>query len=109
MIIITLLLLLLLLFYYYYNILSLCLRFNLPLPNLLSYCACVEMFTVNHALSYKKGGFVAQKHDTILDLLTSHISKVCRNVKREPLLQPLDNEVFNLQSTMLQVERRGRI
>ena len=53
---------------------SLCLRYNLPLPNLPNYCACGEMFTVNHALSCKKGGFVVQRHDTIRDLLTSHIS-----------------------------------
>ena len=79
---------------------SLCLRYNLPLPNLPNYCACGEMFTANHALSCKKGGFVAQTHDTIRDLLTSHISKVCRNVETEPLLQPVDNEVFNLQSTV---------
>ena len=79
---------------------SLCLRYNLPLPNLPNYCACGEMFTANHALSCKKGGFVAQRHDTIRDLLTSHISKVCRNVETEPLLQPVDNEVFNLQSTV---------
>jgi len=39
---------------------SLCLRYNSPLPNLPSYYACGEMFTVNHALSCKKGGFVAQ-------------------------------------------------
>ena len=44
---------------------SLCLRYNLPLPNLPSYCACGEVFTVNHALSCKKGGFIAQRHDTI--------------------------------------------
>ena len=43
---------------------------------------------------------MAQRHDTIRDLLTSHISKVCRNVETEPLLQPVDNEVFNLQSTV---------
>ena len=49
---------------------SLCLRYNFPLPNLPSYCACGEMFTVNHALSCKKGGFVAQRHDTIRDLVT---------------------------------------
>ena len=64
------------------------------------------MFTVNHVLSCKKGGFVAQTHDTIRDLLTSHISKVCRNVETEPLLQPLDNEVFNLQSTVTSREAR---
>ena len=42
----------------------------------------------------------------IRDLLTSHISKVCRNVETEPLLQPLDNEVFNLQSTVTSREVR---
>ena len=50
--------------------------------------------------------FVAQRHDTIRDLLTSHISKVCRNVETEPLLQPLDNEVFNLQSTVTSRQAR---
>ena len=44
---------------------SLCLRYNLPLSNLPSYCACGEMFNVNHALSCKKGGFIAQRHNTI--------------------------------------------
>ena len=53
---------------------SLCLRYNQPLSNLPSHCACGANFTVNHALSCKKGGFVAQRHDTIRNLLTSHIS-----------------------------------
>ena len=44
---------------------SLCLRYN--------------------ALTCKKGGVTAQRDDTIRDLLTSHISKVCRNVETEPL------------------------
>ena len=64
------------------------------------------MFTVNHVLPSKKGGFVAQRHDTIRDLLSSHISKVCRNMETEPLLQPLDNKVFNLQSTVTSREER---
>ncbi|CAH3167425.1 unnamed protein product, partial [Porites evermanni] len=54
-----------------------------------------------HGLALNK-----QEHDTIRDLLTSHISKVCRNVEIEPLLQPLDNEVFNLQSTVTSREAR---
>ena len=60
----------------------------------------------NHALTCKKGGFIAQRHDTIRDLLTSYISKVCRNVETEPLLQPLDDEVFNLQSSVMSREAR---
>ena len=46
------------------------------------------------------------RNNTIRDLLTSHISKVCRNVETELLLQPLDNEVFNLQSTVTSREAR---
>jgi len=82
---------------------STCLRCNLPLPYLPTCCACREMLTVNHALSCKKGGFIAQRHDSIRDPLTPQISKVCRT---EPLLQPLDNEVFNLQSTVISREAR---
>ncbi len=63
---------------------SLCLRYNLPLSNLPCYCACGEMFNVNHALSCKKGGFVAQRHDTIRDLLTSHISVQKRGDRATP-------------------------
>ena len=85
---------------------SLCLRYNLPLPNLPSHCPCGEHFTVNHALSCKKGGFVAQRHDTVRDLLTSHVNTACKDLESEPLLQPLDNEVFNLQSTVTGQEAR---
>ena len=34
------------------------------------------------------------------------MSKPCRNVETEPLLQPLDNEIFNLQSTVTSREAR---
>ena len=49
-------------------------------------------------ISCKKGGFVAQRHDGIRDLLTSVISKVCKNVESEPHLQPFDNERLNLRT-----------
>ena len=66
-----------------------------------SICAIQIIYII---IIIKKGGFIAQRHDTIRDLLTSHISKVYRNVETEPLLQPLDNEVFNLQSTVMSRE-----
>ena len=40
------------------------------------------------------------------EIFWHHISKVCRNGETEPLLQPLDNEVFNLQSTVTSREAR---
>ena len=52
----------------------------------------IRRYTVCHALSCKKGGFVAQRHDGVRNLLTSLIGKVCTNVEVEPQLQPLDNE-----------------
>ena len=48
---------------------SLRLRYNMPLSDLPSKCVCGEKYTVCHALSCKKGGFVAQRHDGICNLL----------------------------------------
>ena len=71
-------------------------------PNLSNHCACRDTFTINHALSCKKGGFVAQRLDTIWDLLTLHISEVCKNVETETL----GNEV-STTNPLLQVKTRG--
>ena len=78
----------------------------MPLSDLPSKCVCGEKYTVCHALSCKKGGFVAQRHDGVRNLLTSLIGKVCTNVEVEPQLQPLDNERFNLRSAVTSPEAR---
>ena len=65
---------------------SLRLRYNTPLPGLPSQCVCGEKFTVGHALSRKKGVFVAQRHDGVRNLLNSFIRKVCKDVEIEPCL-----------------------
>ena len=85
---------------------SLRLRYNMPLSDLPSKCVCGEKYTVCHALSCKKGGFVAQRHYGVYNLLTSLIDKVCTNVQVEPQLQPLDNEQFNLRSAVTSPEAR---
>ena len=51
-----------------------------------------------------QGGFVAQRHDGLRNLLTSLIGKVCTNVEVQPQLQPLDNERFNLRSAVTSPE-----
>ena len=43
---------------------------------------------------------MAKRHNGVRDLVTSFIGKVCTNVEVEPQLQPLDNEQFNLRSTV---------
>ena len=71
-----------------------------------SHCACGDLFTVSHALSCKTRSFVAQRHDGIRNLLTSLLSKVCKDVEVEPHLLPIDNKVFNLRSTVTSPEAR---
>ena len=85
---------------------SLRLRYNIPLQDLPSFCVCGERFTINHALSCKKGGFVAQRHDGIRDFLTLLTSKVCKNVESEPRLQTLDNEQFRHRTAVTSPEAR---
>ena len=55
---------------------SLRLRYSMPLSDLTSKCVCGEKYYVRHALSCKKGGFVAQTHNGVRNLLTSLIGKV---------------------------------
>ena len=78
----------------------------MPLSDLPSNCVSGEKYTVCHALSRKKGGLVARRHDDVRNLLTSLVGKVCKNVEVEPQLQPLDNERFNLRSEVTSPEER---
>ena len=82
------------------------LRYNVPLANLPSYCACGEKFDELHAMSCKKGGFVCNRHDNIRDLLTVCLNKVCTDVQAEPHLIPLSNEKFTLKSANKSDEAR---
>ena len=54
----------------------------------------------------KTRSFVAQRHDDIRNLLTSLLSKVCKDVEIEPHLLPIDNKVFNQRSTVTSPEAR---
>ena len=81
-------------------------EFRDSLSDLPSKCVCGDKYTVCHALSCKKGRFVAQRHDGVRKLLTSLIGKVCANFEVEPQLKPLDNERFNLRSAVTSPEAR---
>ena len=66
---------------------------------------CGGRFTVSRALLCK-GDFVAQRHNGIQNLLTSLLSKVCKDVDIKRNLLPIDSEVFNLRSTVTSPEAR---
>ena len=85
---------------------SLRLKYNMPLSGLPSKCVGGGKYAVCYALSRKKGGFVAQRHDGVHSLLASFVGKVCTNVEVEPQLQPLHNERFNFRSTVTSPEAR---
>ncbi|KAG1648178.1 hypothetical protein GQR58_030043 [Nymphon striatum] len=74
------------------------LRYDIPLENLPSFCACGERFDVNHALKCKTGGFISRRHDNIRDLFTVLLNKVCVDVECEPHLLPVTAEVMRLKS-----------
>ena len=85
---------------------ALCLRYNQPLRNLPSTCPCGEKFNIEHALSCKKGGFIAQRHDNLRDVFTVLLSKMCKDVEVEPHLLPVTNEAFDLRTANTSTEAR---
>ena len=66
---------------------------------------CGDRFTVSRALLCK-GDFVAQRHDDIQRILTSLLSKVCKDVDVKPHLLPMDSDVLNPRSTVTSPEAR---
>ena len=78
---------------------ALCLRYNFPLPDLPSFCACGDRFTVKHALTCAKGGFISQRHNSLRDFFTILLNKVCVDVEHEPHLLPVNNEHFDLRTS----------
>ena len=77
---------------------ALCLRYNQPIKNLPSNCPCGSIFTVEHALNCKKGGFVAQRHDNLRDLFTNLLGRIYKDVEAEPHLLPVTQEHLNGKS-----------
>ena len=62
-------------------------------------CPCVEFFSLTHALHCPKGGYTIVRHNEIRDTFASLMSDVCRYVAVEPLLQTLERETFDRNST----------
>ena len=70
------------------------LRYNRPVKNLPSTCACGQSFDVTHAMNCKKGGYVTIRHNDIRDFEAGLLSKVCSDVQTEPPLQPVTGEIL---------------
>ena len=56
------------------------------------HCTCSHLFSVEHVLTFKTGGFPVITHNEVRDITASLLSEVCHGVTIEPHLQPLSGE-----------------
>ena len=48
-------------------------------------CVCGETFSVDHAIIYKREGFVIQRHNELCDIEAELLCMVCNDVQTEPV------------------------
>ena len=70
------------------------LRYGWRIPNTPSYCNCGEKNSVDHVLNCKLGGYVSLRHNAIRDLEAELLKDICKDVKVEPELLPIGNEMI---------------
>ena len=88
------------------------LRYDWPVEDIPSTCACGEAFTVDHSMICKLGGFITQRHNELTDLEAEFLSMVCSDVEIEPVLQDISGEYLNrgsnkAQDAWLDIHARG--
>ena len=71
---------------------SICLRYGWDLKDVPLHCDCGSKFSVEHALSCLKGGFLNGHHNEIRDFTASLLTEMCNEVAVEPILQPVQNK-----------------
>ena len=84
---------------------SLYLKYNLSIPCLPSKCVCWANFTIDHALSCPRGGFIIIRHSEVRDFTAEVLSECCKDVRLEPILTKLTGERFPA-ATITSVEAR---
>ena len=71
---------------------AIAIRYRWNLKRLPSTCPCSKPFTLDHAVSCLKGGFVHRRHNEIRDIIAKLLRDVSPEVQTEPILQPLTGE-----------------
>ena len=72
---------------------AIAMRYNLKIKDVAKVCACGEMNSVDHALTCKKGGYVALRHNWLRDAIAKLLSSAkCKDVKIEPQLLPTNGK-----------------
>ena len=70
-------------------------RYGWELKYLPSTCACSKNYSIEHALSCPKGGFIYQRHNELRDTIATMVDEICNDVKIEPPLETLSGEQLN--------------
>ena len=88
------------------------LRYNWPIKDNPTRCACGDFFNIDHAMICKQGGFIIQRHNELRDLEADLLNVVCNDVEIEPVLQDVRSEILNSgsntsQEARLDVHARG--
>ena len=71
------------------------LRFDWPVEDIPSTCACGEAYTVDHFMICKLGDFITQRHNELRDFAAQFLSLVCSDVEIEPVLKDISSEHLN--------------
>ena len=79
---------------------ALCLRYNSPMKDVPSHCACGKTFSVEHCLSCLTGGFPAVRHNEVRDITAEMLTEVCSNVEVKPHLERLSGELLALRKSV---------
>ena len=82
------------------------LHYGWDLTRLPASCECGTNFTIDHALSCKKGGFISLRHNKIRNITASLLRETCRDVRIEPCLQHLTGETFEERTAVMTDEAR---
>ena len=81
-------------------------RYGIPLQKLPSHCVCGNPFSVQHALTCKKGGFVSSRHNEVRRITADLLNEVCNDVEEEPLLQEVTGEHFKAKTAKREKDAR---
>ena len=71
---------------------AIAIRYKWQLKHLPSVCACSKPFTIEHALSCPKGGFIYKRHNELRDTIAAMINEIKNDVRIEPQLEELSGE-----------------
>ena len=88
---------------------ALALRYGWKIEGLPDQCLSCEdqpRFDQQHAMTCKKGGFISMRHDEVRDLTFEMLKEVCKDVSKEPQLQPLSGETFAYRTANRDPEAR---